>query len=88
MKKVVMLVVLLGLLVMFGETCFAGSVNGYYRSNGTYVQPYYRSDSNGTVRDNYGYKGNYNPYTGKTETNYYRHNSTSEYYDGNSDSDD
>lgn len=57
-------------------------VNGYTRSDGTYVQGHYRSDSNGTVRDNYSYKGNTNPYTGQTGTNRYRDNPTSEYYDG------
>ena len=40
-------------------------VNGYTRSNGTYVQGHYRSSPNSTQRDNYSTKGNYNPYTGK-----------------------
>ena len=43
-------------------------VRGYYRSNGTYVQPHYRSSPNGTVLDNYSTKGNVNPYTGKEGT--------------------
>ena len=43
-------------------------VKGYYRSNGTYVQPHYRSSPNGTVLDNYSTKGNINPYTGKEGT--------------------
>lgn len=61
-------------------------VKGYYRSDGTYVQGYTRSSPNNTVRDNYSYKGNKNPYTGKTGNNYYRDDSTSEYYNpyGNS----
>ena len=29
-------------------------VNGYTRSNGTYVEPYVRSSPNGTTADNYG----------------------------------
>jgi hypothetical protein len=44
-------------------------VHGYYRSNGTYVRPYYRSSPNGTVQDNFSYRGNINPYTGKVGTN-------------------
>ena len=40
-------------------------VNGYYRSNGTYVSSYYRTSPNSTTSDNYSYQGNYNPYTGK-----------------------
>lgn len=43
-------------------------VRGYYRSNGTYVQPHNRSSPNGTVLDNYSTKGNINPYTGKEGT--------------------
>jgi len=31
-------------------------VRGYYRSNGTYVQPYYRSRANAYTYDNYSYK--------------------------------
>ncbi|MGE0268601.1 MAG: hypothetical protein AB7S78_09135 [Candidatus Omnitrophota bacterium] len=59
-------------------------VKGYYRKDGTYVQPHYRSSPNKTVRDNYSYKGNINPYTGKVGTNYYKNNPTSEYYSGSS----
>jgi len=59
-------------------------VNGYTRSNGTYVAPHYRSSPNNTVTDNYTYTGNTNPYTGQTGTNHYRHDSSSPYYDGSS----
>ena len=57
-------------------------VHGYYRSNGTYVQPYYRSSPNGTVTDNYSYRGNTNPHTGSIGSNYYRHDATSPYFTG------
>lgn len=40
-------------------------VSGYTRSNGTYVQPYFRTAPNSTNRDNFSTKGNVNPYTGK-----------------------
>lgn len=43
-------------------------VNGYYRKNGTYVQPHYRSAPNSTKLDNYSTYGNTNPYTGKQGT--------------------
>ena len=43
-------------------------VNGYYRSSGTYVQPYYRSSPNGNPYDNYSTRGNINPYTGVSGT--------------------
>lgn len=44
------------------------SVRGYYRSNGTYVQPHQRTYPNETRNDNYSTIGNVNPYTGKAGT--------------------
>jgi hypothetical protein len=44
------------------------SVKGYYRSNGTYVQPHVRSAPNNTTADNWSTKGNINPYTGEKGT--------------------
>jgi len=41
-------------------------VSGYYRKDGTYVQPYFRTAPNSTNRDNFSTKGNINPYTGKS----------------------
>ena len=41
-------------------------ISGYYKKNGTYVQPYFRTAPNSTNRDNYSTKGNVNPYTGKS----------------------
>jgi hypothetical protein len=38
--------------------------NGYMRQNGAYVNPYLRSNPNGTTFDNYSTRGNVNPYTG------------------------
>ena len=43
-------------------------VEGYWKSNGTYVTPHYRSAPNNTRRDNFNYRGNTNPYTGKKGT--------------------
>jgi hypothetical protein len=43
-------------------------VNGYYRSNGTYVAPYYRTAPNSTKADNWSTIGNTNPYTGAPGT--------------------
>lgn len=43
-------------------------VRGYTRSDGTYVQPHYRSSPDGNVWNNYSTKGNVNPYTGKRGT--------------------
>jgi hypothetical protein len=38
---------------------------GYFKSNGTYVQPYYRSSPNSYKWDNWSSKGNINPFNGK-----------------------
>lgn len=43
----------------------AVSVRGYYRKNGTYVQPHYRSNPDSNPYNNWSYPGNTNPYTGK-----------------------
>ena len=40
---------------------------GYYKpSTGVYVQPHMKTRINGTNRDNYSTRPNYNPYTGTT----------------------
>lgn len=46
-------------------------VEGYFRSNGTYVPGHFRTVANGTVWDNFSTAGNYNPYTGQLGTKYY-----------------
>ncbi|MDO8259930.1 MAG: hypothetical protein Q7T50_00340 [Candidatus Magasanikbacteria bacterium] len=61
MKKfLVSILIILGLTIIAGVSSKAEAVyvNGYYRSNGTYVQPYYRSAPNGLRYDNYSYKPN------------------------------
>ena len=40
-------------------------VSGYYKKDGTYVQPYFRTAPNQTNADNFSTKGNINPYNGK-----------------------
>jgi hypothetical protein len=40
------------------------SVQGYFRSNGTYVAPHWRSAPDGNFWNNWSTKGNINPYTG------------------------
>jgi len=39
-------------------------VRGYYRKDGTYVQPHYRSDPDSNPYNNWSFPGNVNPYTG------------------------
>ena len=40
-------------------------VKGYYRKDGTYVKPHYRSNPDGNPYNNWSFPGNVNPYTGK-----------------------
>lgn len=50
------------------STAKSSSVKGYVKKDGTYVAPHHRTTHNGTKLDNYGTKGNVNPYTGKEGT--------------------
>jgi hypothetical protein len=44
------------------------SVRGYYRSNGTYVAPHYRSAPDSSYNNNWSVQPNVNPYTGQMGT--------------------
>jgi len=57
------LVVLISFLTM--SVADAGWVRGYYRKDGTYVQPHYRTNPDGNPYNNYSFPGNYNPNTGR-----------------------
>lgn len=57
------------LFVAFSINVFSQvKVRGYYRKDGTYVQPHYRSNPDGNPYNNWSYPGNVNPYTGKVAT--------------------
>lgn len=43
-------------------------VNGYFRRDGTYVAPHYRSAPDGNPSNNWSTRGNVNPYTGQGGT--------------------
>jgi hypothetical protein len=43
-------------------------VNGYFRSDGTYVAPYYRSSPDSSYNNNWSVYPNVNPYTGEEGT--------------------
>lgn len=51
-----------------GSNPSSHQVDGYTRNNGTYVAPHYQTNSNNTQMDNYGTRGNQNPYTGQYGT--------------------
>ena len=43
-------------------------VRGHITKSGNYVPPHHRTSPDRSKANNYGAKGNYNPYTGKTGT--------------------
>lgn len=87
MKKLFTLLVIFLSIYNYSQV----SVRGYYRKNGTYVQPHVRTYPNSTVTDNYSYRGNYNPNTEyntissnnspSTTYNYYNNSSSTSNYD-------
>jgi len=74
-------------LTIQASSVYAVHVNGYYRSNGTYVNSYERTAPDGNPYNNYSYPGNYNPNTGSVTggnastylNNYYNKSSDSSY---------
>jgi len=82
-----MKLILCSLLAVFTVTVTASAdvyVPGYTTQKGTNVAPHFQSSPNGTVQDNFSYKGNQNPYTGAIGTNKYPSSPSSGYYDGSS----
>ena len=69
-------IVLIGCLILAVSVIFITTapafadvfVQGHLRSNGSYVQPHYRSNPDGNVSNNWSTYGNINPYTGKVGT--------------------
>lgn len=74
--------VLLAMLLPIASADAQVRVRGYFRRDGTYVQPHMRSAPDGNPYNNWSFPGNVNPYTGETakadpETylrNYYQRN--------------
>ena len=71
-NRLISRILIVKLILAFGVVTFyplevdAGrvSVRGYYRKDGTYVSPHYRSAPDGNPYNNYSFPGNYNPNTG------------------------
>ena len=64
MKNIIILVALLTSSSVFADVF----VNGYFKRNGIYVQPHFRSSPDISTFNNYSSWGNINPYTGKWGT--------------------
>jgi hypothetical protein len=69
MKKLIVLlitvIILTGWSLSFAKDVW---VNGYYKSNGTYVEGHYRTAPDNNTYNNYSTYPNINPYTGKRGT--------------------
>ena len=67
MKRYIFVFVLLFVFVFVSYPVVYGDtyVPGYWRSDGTYVRPHYRSDPDSSRWNNYSTKGRLNPYTGE-----------------------
>ena len=65
-KRTIILAMALVVLISFLTVGLAeaGWVRGYYRHNGTYVRPHYRTNPDGNPYNNYSFPGNYNPNKG------------------------
>jgi len=76
MKKIFLILLILFVsFVTFGQDVYVG---GYFKSNGTYVKPHYRTRPDNSFQNNYSSYGNTNPYTG--EKGYKRENSSGPSY--------
>ncbi len=62
----------LAICLLLALTATAASAQTYVKphvnKNGQYTEGHYRSAPNSTTYDNYGTRGNYNPYTGNVGT--------------------
>ncbi len=70
MRRLLSLILAYLLVAVFTGDVLAGSrggsvdVKGYFRKDGTYVQPHTRTAPDGNPLNNYSFPGNYNPNTG------------------------
>ena len=67
-KLLALLLVLFTFNILEVDAARRVRVKGYYRKDGTYVRPHYRTAPDSNPYNNYSYPGNYNPNTGKITT--------------------
>ncbi|MGB4257893.1 MAG: hypothetical protein WBL15_09365 [Phycisphaerae bacterium] len=71
MKRTAFLFAVLGPLLGIATVYADVPVRGYYRNDGTYVQPHMRSNPDGNPFNNYSTYPNVNPYTGVQGTKHF-----------------
>jgi hypothetical protein len=65
MKRLITILAVLTIICAIAHPADAAvRVRGYFRSNGTYVRPHYRSKPDGNFYNNWSTYPNINPYTG------------------------
>ena len=69
-KKVILSLIVASALGAFSVAEADVYVRGYRRSNGTYVQPHYRSAPDRSFYNNWSTRPNVNPYTGRYGSRY------------------
>lgn len=67
-STVIFSVVALALVLTLATASAQVFVDGYFRRDGTYVAPHWRSEPDGNPYNNWSTKGNVNPYTGDMGT--------------------
>ena len=72
-KLFVKLLILLLFVLLLSTLTGGVDTKGYYHSDGTYVQPHYRSTPDGNPYNNYSYPDNIDPYTGNPDTHLNRY---------------
>lgn len=69
MKRLITILAVLAIVCAISLPADAAvRVRGYFRSNGTYVRPHYRSNPDGNFWNNWSTYPNINPYTGSIGT--------------------
>lgn len=67
-NNIKIITLLLSVLISLPAIAKNTYVQPYIKSNGTYVNGYYKTTPNNNIYDNWSTKGNYNPYTGQKGT--------------------
>ncbi len=73
LRLATLLLLVVALILPLASVAFAQDVyvHGYYRRDGTYVQPHYRTRPDSSPYNNYSTYPNVNPYTGQQGTRRY-----------------
>ncbi len=83
MQKPIVVAMLLAATVAHASG--SNSVKGHFKKDGTFVQPYMRTNPDSVRRNNYNSEGNFNPYSGKQGKQHNEFSSPPQYNDSYND---